>query len=75
MTEGTEDKLIEYVIASGLVVMGVILTGLVLVIIVSAVGGFLGISLMAKIVWIIVLAAFIKTVKFVRRIINEKDFL
>lgn len=75
MTEDTEDKLIEYVIASGLVVMGVILTGLVLVIIVSAVGGFLGISLMAKIVWIIVLAAFIKTVKFVRRIINEKDFL
>lgn len=75
MTEYTEDKLIEYVIASGLVVMGIVMTGLLLVIVLSAVEGFLGISLIAKTVWIVVLAVFVKTVQFVRRIINEKDLI
>lgn len=75
MTDETEDKLVEYVIAGGLVIMGVCLTGLLLVILWAAVGGFLGINLMAKTAWVITLVVFVKAVKFVRKIINEKDFL
>lgn len=75
MTEDTEDKIVEYITAGSLVIMGIIVTGLLVVIALSAVEGFLGISLMAKTLWVVVLAAFVKTVIFVRKIINEKDLI
>jgi glucan phosphoethanolaminetransferase (alkaline phosphatase superfamily) len=75
MTEDTVDKIFEYISASFMVIIGVVSVAFLLVIVWAAVEGFLGISLMAKIIWILVLAVFVKAVKFVQRIINEKDLI